>query len=201
MINSDWLDLFEIVSKIDESIVDRFIDEDDELSEDDKIILKWALQKGIIPESFPKYNAMMDELIKLPSVERVPLKDVDWNKVADRTDVSQIYLRKVLLPAAEKAWKNKDITPAHLKKAEPTIDKWIDTVWKLTTHVLVVRKGGKEHGEFHKDDIFYIEDVKEREGKKIVVAMCQESWNPEIEGAMITMTPNRWLSNFDIVEE
>ncbi|MBD3263417.1 hypothetical protein GF374_03505 [Candidatus Woesearchaeota archaeon] len=88
--------------KVSESItegVEELIGEVPGISKDDQIILRWAMQKEIIPSEWPDEDEIIDELSKVD----VPKEDKwsDWDNKA-------LYVKFVLLPKAEAARATKE---------------------------------------------------------------------------------------------
>lgn len=94
--------------------IQRFVDEMDELSKDDKIILNWALQKGYIKDKFPTTPELIDAMVELSEKGELNPEDLPMNTFEDETEAYKAYIRFVLLPEAEESYKNKDFRePEH----------------------------------------------------------------------------------------
>ena len=70
-------------------------------------VLLAAIEKGIIPERFPPYPEMMNQILAKPGVTKIPFKDLQGemdtgSSVMDKADVEGEYLRTVLLPIARR---------------------------------------------------------------------------------------------------
>ena len=69
--------------------------------EDQELLYK-AIADGIIPNEFPSYSDMMDELSKLTQAHRISFSDIGpKDKIADKADVQGAYLKSILLPIAK----------------------------------------------------------------------------------------------------
>jgi hypothetical protein len=185
--------LIEQFMKLYESgAVKRFVEEMDDLSQDDKISLMWALDKGYIKDSFPTYHEMMDNLIKLPGWSKVDMDDVDSDtKVMDITDVMVMYIEKILLPKAVEAYKNKD-TAKPPRKINPVSD-WPGTMWTCTVATTVrLKKEPDKVYTIHKGEECRVHDVDE---KNNVVAEMMEG---EMENRFVRWTRGQFERNFEL---
>lgn len=88
--------------------IKRFVDEMDELSDDNKIILNWALQKGYISDEYPTVDEFMDGFNALEDKKLLDVDNLPENMFEDDTELIKNYIRFVLLPEAEESYKNRN---------------------------------------------------------------------------------------------
>jgi hypothetical protein len=120
--------------------VRELIAETPDLSEDDQIILRWALDTGHIDDQFPDTETISDGLAAAEEAGQIP-----HARVTDLADIHALYLKQVLLPKAEEAWAAKKSKVEKVdEEAEP--DKFSvvanDISDKETADALAEEKGG-----------------------------------------------------------
>ena len=196
-------EIFESLSHLNESAVERWVDETERLTDDDRIILKWALEKGFIPSAFPSYHDMVSALVRTPGAKQVSWKEAEEElnreekTFADRTDVMSMYVAKVLLPKAEKAYKDQKEGREPEKEDDSETD-WIDTEWVVRIEGVTGYTRGS-YVDVFKGDTFVVDDVDLIRRIPAAVAFCSGSKNNEYIGEQFVFTMDVWKFYFDKV--
>ena len=101
--------LFENANNSIFETITELIHEIPSLDEFSQTALAGAIDLGLLSNNIPPYSSIMTDLKNHPDVEPVDLKDVDWNKVADKADVHASWVEKIALPNARQAVLNVDV--------------------------------------------------------------------------------------------